>query len=71
MTHSYRIHFFHEIWSTKGREPMITLEIQDPLYAYMGGIVRNHGGNLLEIGGMPDHVHLLVELSRGGSHDRC
>ena len=29
----------------------------------MGAIIRNHSGNLLEIGGMPDHVHLLIEFS--------
>ncbi len=28
----------------------------------MGGIVRGEGGALLAIGGMPDHVHLLVQL---------
>lgn len=29
----------------------------------MGAITRNHSGLLLEIGGLPDHVHLLIELS--------
>jgi REP element-mobilizing transposase RayT len=29
----------------------------------MGAIIRNHKGKLIEIGGMPDHVHLLIELS--------
>jgi len=29
----------------------------------MGAIVRNHDGKLLDIGGMPDHIHLLVELA--------
>jgi REP element-mobilizing transposase RayT len=29
----------------------------------MGAITRNHAGKLLDIGGMPDHVHLLIELS--------
>jgi hypothetical protein len=29
----------------------------------MGAITRNHKGKLIEIGGMPDHVHLLIELS--------
>jgi putative transposase len=63
MTHSYRMHFFHLIWSIKERRPLITAELQDRLYAYMGAIIREHSGKLLEIGGMPDHVHLLVEMS--------
>ncbi len=29
----------------------------------MGAIIKNHSGKLLEICGMPDHVHLLLELS--------
>ena len=63
MTHSFRVHFFHLIWSTKGRKQLISEEIEPRLYSYMGGIIRNFNGQLLEIGGMPDHVHLLIELS--------
>ena len=37
--------------------------MQDRLYRYMGGVVRKSGGSLLEIGGIANHVHLLVELS--------
>ncbi len=50
----------HIVFSTKGREPLITPDIQDRLYAYAGGIVRSLGGSLYAIGGMPDHAHLLV-----------
>jgi REP-associated tyrosine transposase len=63
MTHSYRIHFFHIIWSTKNRSPWIDKEVQSRLYPYLGGIVRKHEGKLLEIGGIADHVHLLLEMS--------
>ncbi len=28
----------------------------------MGGIIRNFKGSLLEIGGMPDHMHLLINI---------
>ncbi len=63
MTHSYRLHFFHLVWSTKKRLPHITIDVQTRLYPYLGAITRNHSGKLLEVGGMPDHVHLLIELS--------
>ena len=63
MTHSFRVHFFHLVWSTKQRQRWITEEVQLRLYAYLGGIVRNHGGQLLEIGGMPDHIHMLIQQS--------
>ena len=63
MTHSYRLYYFHLIWSTKQRIPNISPEVQSRLYPYLGAITRNHSGKLLEIGGMSDHVHLLIELS--------
>ncbi len=62
MTHTHKGHFFHLIWSTKNREKWIDSEIQTSLYPYIGGIVRNYNGSLIEIGGMPDHVHLLINL---------
>jgi len=63
MASSHRIHFFHLIWSTKGRQNFILPKMEDRLYSYMGGIIRKSGGTLLEIGGIANHVHLLVELS--------
>jgi putative transposase len=63
MTHSYRVHYFHFIWSTKQRRPLISQDIQSRLYSYLGAIIKNHSGKLHEIGGMLDHIHLLVELS--------
>jgi REP element-mobilizing transposase RayT len=53
---------YHLVFSTKHRHPTITKAIRDDLYAYIGGIVRGEGGVLLEIGGMPDHVHLVVRF---------
>lgn len=63
MTHSYRLHYFHLVWSTKHRQPYLSSDIQSRLYPYLGAITRNHSGKLLEIGGMPDHIHILIELS--------
>ncbi len=51
---------FHIIFSTKHREPFITPALRDRLYPFVGGIVRDERGTLLTIGGMSDHVHLLV-----------
>jgi len=62
MTHTQKFHFFHLIWSTKNRAKLIDSKIQSNLYPYIGGIIRNYKGTLIEIGGMPDHVHLLINL---------
>jgi REP-associated tyrosine transposase len=52
---------FHVVFSTKNRLPVIQESLREPLYEYMGGIIRSEGEALLEIGGVPDHVHLLVK----------
>jgi REP element-mobilizing transposase RayT len=60
MSHTYSKLLTHFVFSTKGRAALITPELQPKLYAYTGGIVRDTGAALLEIGGTADHVHLLV-----------
>lgn len=62
MSATYTNLLYHLVFSTKGRIPLITDEIREPLYQYIGGIVRSEGGALLEIGGIEDHIHLLVRL---------
>ena len=51
----------HIITSTKHREPYITEDIRERLYQYIGGTVRGEGGILIEIGGVEDHIHMLVK----------
>src|SRR5258708_35171584 len=53
---------YHIVFSTKARVPLIADDLKEPLYEYIGGILRGQRGALLEIGGMPEHVHLLVKL---------
>ncbi len=50
---------------------MIGADLEEKLYAYMGGIVRDMKEVRLEAGGIQDHVHLLVSLGRGAfNNDR-
>jgi putative transposase len=53
---------YHIVFSTKDRLPLISAAVQEPIYEYIGGIIRGEGGILLEVGGMPDHVHLLAKF---------
>ncbi len=53
---------YHIIFSTKDRKPLLIQELQEELYRYVGGIIKGEGGILLQIGGMPDHIHLVVKL---------
>ena len=52
----------HVIFSTGKRVMAIKPEIEERLFAYVGGIIRDERGALLAAGGMPDHVHLLVRV---------
>ncbi len=63
MAGTYTNLLYHIVFSTKGRTPLITKELQPDLYAYIGGIIRSEGGTLLEIGGLSDHVHLLTKFN--------
>jgi putative transposase len=62
MSGTYTNLLYHVVFSTKNRRPLITEAIRDDLYHYLGGIIRGEGGTLLEVNGMPDHVHLLAKL---------
>ncbi len=52
----------HLIFSTKGRQPLLTPEIRNDLFAYLGGIIREMNGAALIINGTADHVHMLVRI---------
>lgn len=43
---------------------MITPELQERLFPYMGGIARENKMKLLSAGGIEDHVHLLISLPK-------
>ena len=53
---------YHIVFSTKHREPLIATELRPELHKYIGGIIRGERGVLLEIGGMPDHLHIVTRF---------
>ena len=63
MSNTYCQLHYHLVWSTKDRQPIIDNEFKENLYKYLAGGVKGEGGQLIEIGGVCDHVHLLVTLS--------
>lgn len=62
MAHSYISVSIHYVFSTKHRDKTISPEIQDRLWAYMGGIARENKMKALAIGGVEDHAHVLLSL---------
>ncbi len=59
-THTHLL--YHIVFSTKGREPLISYPTREPLYSYIGGIIRERRGICIEIGGVMDHVHILARF---------
>ncbi len=53
---------YHVVFGTKFRSKSIRNEIVEPFYEYIGGTIRNRKGRLTQIGGIEDHLHLLVSL---------
>lgn len=64
MPQSFVCFYVHLIFSTKNREPLIEESWAQRLYDYVGGIAQKQGSVLVGAGGMPDHIHLLVSLSK-------
>jgi REP element-mobilizing transposase RayT len=62
MPQSFTCLYYHLVFSTKNREPLITPVLRTRLFAYLGGLIRSEGGHPVVIGGMPDHVHILARL---------
>jgi REP element-mobilizing transposase RayT len=52
----------HTVFSTKNRERLISKNIQPRLWAYIGGIARTNDFKALAVGGIEDHVHVLLSL---------
>jgi putative transposase len=53
----------HCIFSTKERVPLLTPEVRERLWQYLGGMARQNGLRAKCVGGVADHVHLLLSLS--------
>jgi REP element-mobilizing transposase RayT len=62
MPNSYVCHHVHIVFGTKNRVRMIHEKLQPKLWAYMSGILKNHGIRAVAIGGIEDHIHALVDL---------
>ncbi len=61
MANTYSSIYLHLVFSTKNREPWITEEIEQRLWKFIGGIARENNATAIQIGGVEDHIHLLVK----------
>ena len=53
--------YFHIVWATLRREPLLTPEREAAVYRCALSLITPMGYEVLAINGMPDHVHLLIK----------
>jgi REP element-mobilizing transposase RayT len=62
MANTYTSLHYHVVFSTKNRQPFLIEAVRQRLFAYLSGIARENGMTALEVGGVADHVHLLLSI---------
>ena len=60
MANTYTSLFYHVIFSTKNRVPIIHQDSEARVWAYLGGVARKHRMTALQVGGVEDHIHALI-----------
>ncbi len=62
MSHAIICSFYHCVFATKGRQPLLNQELRKRLFPYLVGIAQNHKFGILAIGGIENHIHILMTL---------
>jgi REP element-mobilizing transposase RayT len=62
MAHSYISSLYHVVFSTKERRRFLTMALQERLWPHLSGVARERGMRALAVGGVEDHVHILLSL---------
>ena len=60
MANTYTALHYHLVFSTKNRERWITPDVEARIWAYLGGIAKENAMHPIQIGGIEDHVHVLL-----------
>lgn len=54
---------YHVVFATKHREMTINPLYKEELYRFIWSVITNHCCKLLRIGGMANHLHILLDLN--------
>jgi putative transposase len=67
MANTYTALYYHIVFSTKNREARIRQDIEERVWEYLGGIARHNDIVPAKIGGIDDHIHLVVSIPPSNS----
>ena len=62
MAHTFYRHYYHIVFGCEGRRCSLARDLREDLWPYLQGAAKKCDAKILEAGGMPDHVHLLLEI---------
>ena len=63
MANTYNQIYIHLVFAVKYRDAVISQSWRQELYKYITGLIGNRGHKVYAIGGMSDHIHILISLS--------
>jgi putative transposase len=62
MSNTYTQIYIQIVFCVKKREKLIDKSWREELFKYISGIIQNKGQKLYAIGGVEDHLHILVSM---------
>lgn len=60
MANTFTQIYIHFVFAVQNRLSLIQPEWKDKLYKYITGIIQNNGHKMIEINGVPNHLHILI-----------
>ncbi len=54
--------FYHIVWATKNRAPLITADNEPMIYGFLRAKAIGVGATLFALNGMADHVHIVAAI---------
>ena len=71
MAHTYVNCLLHVVFSTRSREPLMPKPWRSKAHDMLANIAHDRGFPTIVVGGVDDHVHLLMSLPKNQSISDC
>ena len=62
MANTYTQIHIQAVFAVQNRQSLINKQWNNELYKYITGIVQSYDHKILQINGMPDHIHMLFGM---------
>jgi REP element-mobilizing transposase RayT len=54
--------FYHLVWATKNRQPLLTLKVEPVIHSFLRTKAIGLGATVFALNGLEDHVHMVVAI---------